>query len=133
MDLRYPKTFNQSIIYSKAKLIQLLSVLLLVVNTVGIGAVITVIPAKYQAGTTNTLILIDLVSYLFGVQGSGQIAKERLSKGDLHHANGSGKHQILLDTPELDRFLKLQDHIQDGRPLNSGVISYRDLNSDGET
>jgi hypothetical protein len=84
MQIIPPKDLKDSVIATKAQFIKKLGAIILVVNTMGLGGVLLVVPEKFHKQATTGMTLLGMAGMFFGVSGSDRILKERVAKGDIY-------------------------------------------------
>jgi len=121
MRFEIPKPESQSVTIAKAKLIKSLSAALMIVNTIGIPAVLNVFPEAIKTEALAAIILIDLGAAIAGIDGAGKIASERRFRRTVYSGLGKvGPNSdqtetgVFLSPAQLERFKMIQPFIEAG-------------------
>lgn len=119
MLIEHPKSATQSITLAKAKLIKVVSLAVVAINTLGIPAILNLVPPRHQIHATAALLVIEGAGTVLSINGTEQITQERLRRGTLWTAEGQAgpnmgeaMTSIALDSSQLQRFMAVRPYVE---------------------
>jgi hypothetical protein len=128
MKIIEPKLLEESAIATKAQLIKFIGAGVLIVNTVGFGGILTIIPEQFHKQATTLMTVVSMGGIAFGVSGSDRILKERVAKGDIYTDKKDGypdksdtRSQVILESRVEEDAFKSAKSLMD-RGINPGNL-----------
>lgn len=124
MQIEHPKPAAASITLAKARLIKIVTLAIVGLNSVGVPAILNLVPDKYQIHATTLLLVIEGAGTILSINGTEQITRERLARGTVFTApNQAGPDEseavtrVALDPQQLQRFQTIQPYVEVGLEL----------------